>query len=129
MTVLEGTAADAISKAVAKCLKEKSEFKNESRRDEKEEGESRFRGDDTSVSPLNNLYQYQAPSMMYPSAPGYFPGYPQFGGSGYFFNQDFRSGRAGTFRQGFRPRGACLFCESAHHQVKDCKKMKVAKGR
>lgn len=58
----------------------------------KKEGESGFRRDDISISRFNSLYPYQAPSMMYPPAQGYFPGYPQdlrFGGSGYFVNQCF----------------------------------------
>lgn len=56
MIVLEGMVVDVILKVVVKCLKEKLEFKNELRRDEKKEGESRFRGDDIFVSFLNNLY-------------------------------------------------------------------------
>lgn len=127
LSVLVCKAAYAISKDGAKCLKEKSTFKNESKTDVKKEGESGFRRDDTSKSPLNNLYLYQVPSMMYPSAQGYCPGYTQFGGSGYFVNPGFRSGKAGTFRQGYGPRGACLFCESITHQVKDCEKMKATK--
>jgi hypothetical protein len=87
-----GKAADAISKAVAKCLKEKSEFKNESKREIRKDSESEVRRDDMSVSPLNNLYPYQTPNMMNLAAPGYFPGFPQYGGPGGYYPQGYKSG-------------------------------------
>jgi hypothetical protein len=92
LSVLGGKAADAISQAIAKCLKEKPEFKSESKRQVGKENESEFRRD-MSVSPLNNLYPYQAPSMMNLAAQGYFPGFPQYGGPGGYYPQGYKSAR------------------------------------
>lgn len=62
-----------------------------------------FKIDEVPLSPLSNLYPYQTTGMMYSSAPGFFPGFPQFGGSGgYNYYQGYRSGRTGTFSQGAR---------------------------
>lgn len=115
---------------MAKCLKEKNDVGNESKRDVKKEGGSMFKRDEVPLSPLSNVYPYQTAGMMYSSAPGFFPGFPQFGGSGgYNYYQGYRSGRTGTFRQGARKSRACLFYESTGHLVKDCEKMKMAKGK
>ena len=120
LSVLGGKAADAISKAISKCLKDK-DSKNESKgtnsNDQKRD-----------ESPLTNLYPPYHAQMMYPMFPGAYPGAPNFGamGGGYN-NQGYR--RSSPYRQNFRPRGACLFCESTSHQVKDCDKMKAAKGK
>ncbi|CAG2195340.1 unnamed protein product [Mytilus edulis] len=79
-------------------------------------------------SPLHNLYPpYQAPCMYpYNAMPYLQPPYP--GG----FNNNYR-GRprnSGNFgNSGIRQRGACLFCESTSHQIRDCDKMKAAKGK
>lgn len=82
------------------------------------------------LSPLSNLYPHQTAGMMYSSAPGFFPGFPQFGGSGgYNYYQGYWSGRTGTFRQGARNSRACLFCEGTGLLVIDCEKMKMAKGK
>lgn len=72
LSVLGGKAADAISKAVAKSLKENNDVGNES----KIEGGSMFKRDEVPLSPLSNLYPYQTAGMMYPSAPGFFSSFP-----------------------------------------------------
>lgn len=74
LSVLGGKAADAISKAVAKSLKENNDVGNESKIDVlgKREG-VRY---EVPLSPLSNLYPYQTAGMMYPSAPGFFSSFP-----------------------------------------------------
>ncbi|CAG2201386.1 unnamed protein product [Mytilus edulis] len=114
LSVLGGKVADAITKAVSKCLKEKQPEKDTTPKPED--------------SPLHNLYPpYQAPCMYpYNAMPYLQPPYP--GG----FNNNYR-GRprnSGNFgNSGIRQRGACLFCESTSHQIRDCDKMKAAKGK
>ena len=99
--VLGGRAADAISKAISKCLKENVP---------KPEN-----------SPLHNLYPF-----MYPMGfqPPFASNFPQPQGYGY------RNPRPRSCTPNFRPRGAaCLFCDSTSHLVRDCDKMKAAKGK
>lgn len=124
LSVLGGKAADAITKAISKCLKERSsESKSEPRNVESVGAPKR------EDSPLHNLYPQSSPyqmSFMYPM-PQPFLQPPYFGNS-----QTGYSGYRNRPRQpGFRPRGAaaCLFCNSTTHLIKDCQKMKAAKGK
>ena len=116
LQVLGGKAADAISKAITKCLKEKPESKPESKMSNVDEQRR-------PESPLSNLYPYQPP-MMYPFMSG---GYPHNGQNFGGYGQSYRGGR-GSYRGSFRPKGPCHFCDSNTHLVKDCEKMKAAKA-
>lgn len=130
LSVLGGKAADAVSKAVAKCFKEKNDVGNESKRDVKKERGSMFKRDEVPLSQLSNLYPYQTAGMMYSSAPGFLPGFPLFWGSGgYYYYQGYRSGRTGALRQGAKSSSACSFCESTGHLVKYCEKIKLSKRK
>ena len=121
LSVLGGKAAEVTTKAISKCLKEKnSECKSESQK-----MDSTSAAPKPEDSPLHNLYpQYQVPPFMYsmPSMP--FLQTPYFGN----YQSCYRGRRR---QQGFRPRGpvACLFCNSTTRLVKDCEKMKAAKGK
>ena len=115
LSVLGGKVADTISKALSKCLKEKTEV----RVDNKTATDAQKRPE----SPLNNLYPYQA-SMMYPMMPGLFPNMYNMGTPNGYANQGNRCKQ----NYKFRPRGPCHFCDSPTHFVKDCEKMKLAKG-
>ena len=123
LNVLGGKASDLVGKAMAKCLKEKeAEQKiasNKANHNEKVE----------TSSPLANAY---------PPAP-YMPSYmmPQMP-NGWQHSGMFPFG-TGMYPQGprrftprtsqWRPRGNCYFCNSSEHSVKDCEKMKNAKGK
>ena len=101
LSVLGGKAADVITKAISKCLK--TEAKSDCKKtDLCPQPES---------SPLHNLY---APYPVPYSFPASFGGFPR--------------GSRSRPRQ-FRPRGACHFCGSYQHMVKDCEKMKAAKPK
>ena len=116
LSVLGGKAADAITKAIAKCIKEKQ---SEEKPDCKPKPGPNQSGPKSEDSPLYNLYPpYQVPFMYGMQSAPFFQ--PPYSASNY-------RGRPRQF--GFRPRGACLFCESTSHQVKDCEKMKAAKGK
>ncbi|XP_076072272.1 uncharacterized protein LOC143044226 [Mytilus galloprovincialis] len=124
LSVLGGKAVDTITKAISKCLKEKqSENKNDG---------NAAQGSDNAPkreeSPLSNLYpQFQNPLMYSMYQPNYLPqGVQPYGN---FTAGGYRNTRPMGARFGFRPRGACHFCESHTHQIKDCEKMKVAKGK
>jgi len=115
LSVLGGQAADAITKAISKCLKEKQVESKSEERGVKAVADAVPKPES---SPLHNLY----PPFMY-SMP-FQPPYPGSFSQGY----NFRNSRP-SFRQfGNRPRGACLFCDSQTHQIKDCEKMRAAKG-
>ena len=72
LSVLGGKAADAISKAISKCLKDKYEANNGS----KNENLGVQKRPD---SPLDNLYPYQT-SMKYPMIPGMYSNMYHIGG-------------------------------------------------
>lgn len=115
LSVLGGKAEDAITKAISKCLKEKQVESKSEERGVKAVADAAPKPES---SPLHNLY----PPFMY-SMP-FQPPYPGSFSQGY----NFRNSRP-SFRQfGNRSRGACLFCDSQTHQIKDCEKMKAAKG-
>lgn len=112
LSVLGGRAADAISKAISKCLKEKVESKNDDKFSKPEKNAPKPEN-----SPLHNLYQmgFQPP---------FAANFPQPQGYGY------RNPKPRPYTPNYRPRGAaCLFCDSTSHLVKDCEKMKAAKGK
>ena len=113
MSVLGGKAADVISKAMSKCLKEE--------KPEKTAKEEQKRA----PSPLSNVYPQQM--YMYPPFPnqgysnqGYhFQGYPNHGYSGVYPSPGGYRGRGRS-----RPRGNCHLCNSPSHFMKDCGKVK-----
>ncbi|VDI38058.1 Hypothetical predicted protein [Mytilus galloprovincialis] len=107
LSVLGGKAVDTITKAISKCLKEKqSENKNDG---------NAAQGSDNAPkreeSPLSNLYpQFQNPLMYSMYQPNYLPqGVQPYGN---FTAGGYRNTRPMGARFGFRPRGACHFCES-----------------
>lgn len=101
LSVLGGKAADAITKAISRCMKDvKTDQKKEVSAPKPED------------SPLHNLYgPFQAPGYQYQ-----FPMYYPFARGGY----------RGRQRQ-VRPRGPCHFCGNESHLMRDCEKMKQAK--
>ena len=116
LSVLGGRAADAISKAISKCLKEKVESKNGDKCSKPEKNVPKPEN-----SPLHNLYPF-----MYPMGfqPPFASNFSQPQGYGY------RNPRPRSYTPNFRPRGeACLFCDSTSHLVRDCDQMKAAKGK
>ena len=116
LSVLGGRAADAISKAISKCLKEKVESKNGDKCSKPEKNVPKPEN-----SPLHNLYPFMYPmGFQTPFASNF----PQPQGYGY------RNLMPRSYTPNFRPRGAaCLFCDSTSHLVRDCDKMKAAKGK
>lgn len=120
------------------------------KRDDNERVKSgKGRGDDNEckreVSPLSNLYNY--PMWPNPSIGlGYMP-YPGFAPGGFHFvsgggaynpsmgnsqrggNSNMRNGYYRGEPRSWRPKGACLFCESPSHMVRDCEKMKAARKK
>ena len=116
LSVLGGRAADAISKAISKCLKEKVESKNGDKCSKPEKNVPKPEN-----SPLHYLYPFMYPmGFQTPFASNF----PQPQGYGY------RNLMPRSYTPNFRPRGAaCLFCDSTSHLVRDCYKMKAAKGK
>ena len=117
LSVLGGRASDAISKALAKCMKEKPE-----------EQKQPMQGVVGMTSPLHNLYQPPLQPAMSPYGPqpivqvqphGFWP--RRYGRSNHMGNSN------NTSR--YRQRGACLFCDSTSHLVRDCEAMKQAKKK
>lgn len=73
LSVLGGKVADAISKAISKCLKDKPETKAESKN---EYVETQKRPE----SPLNGLLVYPCQPSLYPMMPGMYPNMFNMGG-------------------------------------------------
>ena len=127
LTTLSGKAGDVITKALSKCLK-KQKKTDKSINNPVSDTDTRV-----PVSHLANLYHqlpstgYQYPSHI-PSAPYGFQYPGQFPGMPMYQSRPYAMGRGAAGRQ-WRARGACLFCESTEHQVKDCQKMKLAKSK
>ena len=127
LTTLSGKAGDVITKALSKCLK-KQKKTGKSINNPVSETDTRV-----PVSHLANLYPslpstgYQYPSHI-PSAPYGFQYPGQYPGMPMYQSPPYAMGRGAAGRQ-WRARGACLFCESTEHQVKDCQKMKLAKSK
>ena len=116
LSLLGGRAPDAISKAISKCLKEKVESRNGDNCSKPEKN-----APNPENSPLHNLYpfMYQM-GFQLPFAANF----PQPQGYGY------RNPRPRSCTPNFHPHGtACLFCDSTSHLVRDCDKMKAAKGK
>lgn len=84
-----------------------------------------FKIDEVPLSQLSNLYPYQTTGMMYSSAPGFFLVSPSLGDLVVIITIKV-IGRVGL-EHSVRERE--IFCESAGHLVKDCEKMKMAKGK
>ena len=126
LTTLSGKAGDVITKALSKCLKKQKTDK--SINNPVSETDTRV-----PVSHLANLYPpllstgYQYPSHI-PSAPYGFQYPGQYPGMPMYQSRPYAMGRRAAWKQ-WRARGACLFCESTEHQVKDCQKMKLAKSK
>ena len=117
LSVMGGKAADAISKAMVKCLKEGQ--------DSKETTPPKSSKTREQTSPMNNLYPQMFPAPQYgmmnlhghmqPPFQGHVPGF-------YNYQRGFGGYRG---RGQFRPRGNCHACNSPSHQVKDCEKLKA----
>ena len=116
LSVLNGQASDVVGKALAKCQKKETAVKAETPKNPS--------------SPLANLYPpalQQWPgfgpqgfgSMGQLVMGGYMPAYPSQ------YKPRFYKARAGQNR----PRGACHFCNSTEHQVKDCMLMRKAQEK
>ncbi|XP_061169412.1 uncharacterized protein LOC133178716 [Saccostrea echinata] len=118
MTVLGGKATDVVSKALAKALKVKSESG---------EGGCQEKVSETQhQSPLMNLSPH--PHHAYWGfGQGNFapPMYPYGGVAGY---SGYRKYQRGSGR-GQSSKGNCLFCGASGHYVRDCLKMKAARGK
>ena len=110
-------AADAISKAMVKCLKESQ--------DGKESTPLKANKTREQTSPVNNLYpqMFLAPQFGMMNFPGQMQ--PPFQGHvpGFYHYQRGLGGYRG--RGQFRPRGNCHACNSPNYQVKDCDKLKA----
>lgn len=99
LSVLGGKVADAISKAISKCLKDKPETKAESKNEY-------VKTQKRPESPLDGLYPCQ-PSL-YPMMPSmYLNVFNMGGGYNGYGNQGYRGGRQGY--RPYRPKGPCLF--------------------
>lgn len=140
LTVLGGNSSDIITKALSKCLRGN---KNEST--DVQSGKGECSGTKSSEicksvaeSPLNNLYG----SHLLPfGGLGYSPFQGQFVPhlAGPYQNMmqspmgqfSFRPRGYRSFGRGYqrRQRGSCWFCDSVDHLVKDCPRMKAAKGK
>lgn len=130
LSVLGGKASDAVSKAVSKYMKGKQQNEQSENKDKKNDAVQK-----REESPLVNLYppipqaQYVPPGSLQP------PFFPFFNHGMQNFSPNYgsyRNARPTGFRpsySGFRPRGACLWCNSTAHQIKDCEKMKLAKEK
>ena len=118
LTVLGGKGANMVTKAINKCLKEggSTESKNEKSLEKGEATQPK------QESVLSNLYP---PMPMYPYPPYGYPYMSQFGG-GY---RPYRPRGQRPYQRQNAGRGACLFCESTTHYVKDCDLMKQAKTK
>ena len=90
------------------------------------------------LSPLANVYPPLPSSCQYPSPvasdPYGFPGYGQYSGMLVYqmpqMSRSYGIGRGGgAGGMQWMIRGACLFCESTEHQIKNCQKMKLAKTK
>lgn len=122
LSILGGKAADAITKALTKCMKEKQI-------DTKVESASKVENQIKPFqSPLTNLYHNYGAPMIYPNSfPYQAPPYQGMMYNQQGFAQD-RFIQRGRYRMQ-KQKGACLFCDSTDHFVKDCEKMKIAKRK
>lgn len=105
LSVMGGKAADVITKAISKCMRVEKSV----------ESKKEFSPPKSEDSPLYNLYPSQPPYAIPPQIPPYYGSYAR----GY--NPGFRG------RNRFRPRSACLFCDSTSHTIRDCDEMKDAR--
>lgn len=121
LNVLGGKASDLVSKAMAKCFKAKPTTENSSASDLKV---SNSKSDVSQVSPLVNLYPQYSMQGFLPMQGSLYPyGYmPPYMGQ----RRNFRN--PSNFRQQGN-RGTCHFCDSPNHLIRDCEKMKAAKGK
>ena len=120
LNVLGGKASDLISKALSKSLKEKVP--------EKKEDNLSKSAKDTASGQMQ--YPWTGQGFMWPyMQPGM--GYmPQNVGFGHEASARFTPfARGGSSRTPYRQRGACHFCESTSHLIRDCEKMKQAKHK
>ena len=126
LTALGGKAADTVTKALTKCLKQKQEEKPAlSNTTSTPDAPTMI---PPMISPLANVYP-PFPNYNYQGYPGSQPfGFPWYAQQGQFGQRRRGVGNISMARP-WRPRGACLFCESMDHQVRDCEKMKLAKGK
>ena len=115
LNVLGGKSSDLISKALTKSLKSKTPEK-------KEDSPAKAPQDTASGQlqyPWNQqgfIWPYWQPNMGY---------MPQNFAAGQGASPRFSPfSRGGLGRTTYRQRGACLFCESTSHLVRDCEKMK-----
>lgn len=117
LSVQGGKATDVVGKALSKALKVKSEC-----------GESSVLGkvQATHQSPMLNLYS-QPPQAYWGFGQGNFVPqmYPYGGVTGYGGYRKYQRGSG----RGQSSRGNCLFCGGPDHYVRDCMKMKAARGK
>lgn len=129
LTALSGKAGDVIIKALTKYIKKQK--RSEEKANPVTETDTR-----PTASPLANVYPPMPSTYHYPTPvapgpyglqyPGQYAGMPPYHMS--YLARPYGMGR-GTGGRQWRARGACLFCESTDHQVKDCQKMKLAKSK
>ncbi|XP_062574215.1 uncharacterized protein LOC134236043 [Saccostrea cucullata] len=111
LSVLGGKASDIVGKALSKAIKSKPETKPS----ETEKTPTQTQ------SPLLNLYGQ-------PNYMGYIPPHCNFvpGSHGVGSQYGYRRYQRAPYRQ---PRTGCLFCGANDHYVRDCTKMKAARGK
>jgi hypothetical protein len=126
LSVLGEGANDAVSKALAKCLKSKIP-RIETDGDGKEELKRK-----ESKSPLEALYPPVNHGVMPPfqQQAGQYPMYGAPTGYGYGGYRPYRSSRGRGYNSGYsRTPSGCFLCGSNDHWLRDCEKLKEMKQK
>lgn len=121
LNVLSGNASSVVTKALSKCLQEKS---FDDKMDTVCKTTPAQKPDmSTQSSPLANVYS-QFPSMQQPYGSQQFFPFSAPYSPGYFRP---RGTASSMYPRPLRPKGPCHFCDIMGHQVKDCEKLKAMK--